>query len=54
MSGDSPSRIMSGTGSEEISAKDFGYAENEMAVRDGFEYFFTQVFPKFHYPFLMT
>jgi len=25
-----------------------------MAVRNGLEYFFTQVFPKFHYPFLMT
>ncbi len=48
------SPIRSRTGSKEISAKDFGYAENEMAVRDGFEYFFTQVFPKFHYPFLMT
>ena len=32
----------------------FWYAENEMAVRDGFEYSFTQVFPKFHHPFLMT
>jgi hypothetical protein len=25
-----------------------------MAVRDGFEYFFTQVFPKLHYRFLVT
>ncbi len=39
---------------EEIAAQDFGYAEDEMAVRYGFEDFRTKPLAKFHYPFLMT
>jgi hypothetical protein len=39
---------------EEIPSQDFGYAENEMTVGNSLEYFFTQPFPKFHYPLLMT
>jgi hypothetical protein len=39
---------------EEIAAQDFGYAEDEMPVRNGLEDFFTQPFPEFYYPFLMA
>jgi hypothetical protein len=34
---------------EEIPAQDFGYAEDEMAVRYGFEEFLTRPLAKFHY-----
>ena len=39
---------------EEISAEDFGYAEDKMTVRHGLEDFFTEPFPEFHHPSLMT
>jgi len=39
---------------EEISAQDFGYAEDEMSVRNGLQNFFTQPFVEFHHPFLMA
>ena len=39
---------------EKISAKDFGYAENEMAVGNCLEDLLTEPFPEFHYSFLMT
>jgi len=39
---------------EEISAEDFGYAENEMLVRNGFKDFFAKPFAKLDHPFLVT
>jgi len=39
---------------EKISAKDLGYAENEVTVRDGLDHFFTEPFPEFHHSLLMT
>jgi hypothetical protein len=39
---------------EEVSPEDLWYAENEMPVRYGLEDFFTEPFPEFHHPFLMT
>ncbi len=39
---------------EKISAKDLGYAENEMTVRYGLEDFFAEPFPELHHPLLMT
>jgi len=34
--------------------EDFGYAKDEMAVRDGLEYFLAEPLPEFHHTFLMT
>ena len=34
---------------EEISAEDFGYAEDKMTVRHGLEDFFTEPFPELHH-----
>ncbi len=39
---------------EEISAEDFGYAEDEMSVRNRLEDFFAKPLAKFHHPFLVT
>ena len=39
---------------EEIPPQDFGYAEDEMSVRNGLEDFFAKPFPEFHHPFLVT
>jgi len=39
---------------EEIAAQDFGYAEDEMSVRNGFEDFLAKPFPEFHHPLLVT
>ena len=39
---------------KKISPEDLGYAENKMTVRYGLEHFFTEPFPEFHHPFLMT
>jgi hypothetical protein len=39
---------------EKVSPEDFWYAEDEVAVGNGLEHFFTQIFPKFHHPLLMT
>ena len=33
---------------EEISAEDFGYAEDEMEVRDCLDHFLAEPFPEFH------
>ena len=43
--------IRSGTGCEEISAEDFGYAEDEMSVRNGLEDLFAEPLTEFHDPF---
>ena len=40
--------------SYEISPEDLWYAKDEMTVGNGLEHFFTQIFPKFHHPLLMT
>ena len=48
------SPIRSRTGSKEIAAQDFWYAEDEMSVRNGLEDFLAKPLAKFHYPFLMT
>ena len=39
---------------EEIFPEDFWYAEDEMTVRYGLEDFFTEPFPEFNHPLLMT
>ena len=39
---------------QEIPPQDFGYAEDKMPVRYGFEYFFTQPLPEFHDSLLMA
>ena len=39
---------------EEVSPEDLWYAENEMTVRYSLKHFFTEPFPEFHHPFLMT
>jgi hypothetical protein len=39
---------------EKISAKDLGYAEDEMTVRYGLEDFFAEPLPELHHPLLMT
>ncbi len=39
---------------QEIPPEDFGYAENEMSVRNGLEDFFAKPLAEFHHPFLMT
>ena len=39
---------------EEVSPEDLGYAEDEMAVRNGLKDFFTQPFAKFDHPFLVA
>jgi hypothetical protein len=39
---------------EEIAAKDFGYAENKVPVRNCLEDFFTKPFPEFNNPLLMA
>ena len=39
---------------EEIAAQDFGYAKDEMTVRNGLEDFFAKPFPEFHYTLLVT
>jgi hypothetical protein len=39
---------------EGVTPEDLGYAENEMTMLYSLEHFFTEPFPEFHYPFLMT
>ena len=39
---------------EKISAKDFGYTENEMTVGYCLKDFFTEPLPEFNYPLLVT
>jgi hypothetical protein len=39
---------------EKISAEDFGYAEDEMAVRDCLDHFLAQPFSEFNDPLLMA
>ena len=39
---------------EEISAENFGHAEDEMSVGHGLEDFFAEPLPEFHHPFLVT
>jgi hypothetical protein len=39
---------------EEVSSEDPGYAKSEMTVRYSLKHFFTEPFPEFHHPFLMT
>ncbi len=39
---------------EEIATQDFGYTEDEMSARNGLQDFFTQPFPEFHNPLLVT
>lgn len=39
---------------EEIPPQDFGYTEDEMTVRNCLEDFFTQPFPEFYHPLLVT
>ena len=39
---------------EEVSPEDLWYAKNEMTVGYSLEHFFTEPFPEFHHPFLMT
>jgi hypothetical protein len=39
---------------KEILAEDFGYAENEVTVGQGFQHLFTKPFPEFNPPFLVA
>ena len=39
---------------EEIPPEDLWYAKNEMTVWYSLEHFFTEPFPEFHHPFLVT
>jgi hypothetical protein len=39
---------------EEVSPEDFWHAKSVMAVRYGLKHFFTEPFPEFYHPFLMT
>ena len=51
---DAGSPIRSRTGSKEISAEDFGYAKDKMAVRDCLEHFLAEPFSEFNHPLLMA
>ena len=39
---------------EKIFSQDFGDAENEMPMWDGFNHILTEPFPEFHYPLLVA